>query len=403
MGDPNLAFVRHKSRHAVSWALAAFQRLANTPCAMVSSRPLEGRTAFVVGAGPSLARNGELLREANALGAAVIAVNASDPVLRTMGVVPDAVVARESIDFSADIAESQSPLIVLDVCAHPAAWTAAGDRLAWFIPGYPRHFTVCQRIGVRPLFGGSSALCSAVALATEWGAAQIVLVGTDLALGPDGSAYHSAAPRGDCVGRVEGDRIHFAGNVRNDEITRASGQVTQPKELLLERVPSHDFGELLPTIDTWTDQRQWLEQHAQRYRSRVQFANATEGGAGVIGWRSTTLESVLVGIPQRDPVQVERWCPVDDHMQAQITEGLLAECDVLEQVSREVIAERGPDLRMLRGVEGIAYGAPMVETLAAWRTIDAPKGSGEERCRHVHGAFVDAAQEARGLLGRAGA
>lgn len=397
MGDPNLAFIRHKSRHAVSWSLANLQRLAGRPSAMMPHQPLAGRTAFVVGAGPSLARNGELLRRANESGAAVLSVNASDPALRSLGVRADVCLMRESIDVSHDIAASEAPMIVLDVCAHPGAWTAAGDRAAWFIPGYPRHMTICQRLGVRPLFGGSSALCSTVALAIAWGAESIVLVGTDLALGLDGSAYHREAPRGDCVGHVDGDRIRFEGNEANDEVTRRSGQVLQPKTVTLERVAAHDFSGWLPTIDTWIDQRQWLETQAERHGGRVRLVNATEGGAGIVGWRSARLADVLDAVPTMEPVTIPAWYPVDEGMQEQLTADMRRECDLLESVSRQMLASRGPDLSLMRSLD--VYGSPLIETLAAWKTIDAPRGAGEERCRFVYGAFLDASEEARKIVG----
>lgn len=398
MGDPNLAFIRHKSRHAISFSLANLQRLDQHPCAVMPHQPLAGRTAFVVGAGPSLAQNGELLRQANEAGACVVSVNASDPALRSMGVRADVMVARESIDFSAEVEASEAAMIALDIAAHPAAWTVAGQRAAWFVPDYPRHLHLCQRLGIRPLDAGSSALCSAVALVTSWGAERVVLVGVDLALGKDGSAYHQAAPRGDCRGQVVNGRVVFSGNVRNDEITRASGQVTQPKVVALDRVPASDFSGWLPTIDVWRDQREWLEQHAERYGGHREFVNCTEGGAGIVGWRTGRLSDVLAasGIAQ-DPVEIPAWYPVDEGMREQLVADLLHECDVLESVSRQQLADSGPDLVALRSLD--VYGAPLVETLAAWRTIDAPTAGGEERCRYVYGAFLDASTEARGILG----
>lgn len=398
----NAAFIRWKSRHAVTWSLVNLQRLHLHPSAMSMGRPLEGRTAIVAGAGYPLTRNGEELREAQRRGATVIGVNSSAPVLRSLGVRPDAIVARESIDNSKEIAESDAPMVVLDVCAHPAMWTAAGDRCAWFFPGYPRHFGVLQRLGVRPVFGGTAAFTSAVALALEWGAARVVLVGAGLGMeSVDGELvpYHPAAPRGALRGRlVDDDAVEFWGNEANDAVAEASGQRPQPRVCRIVWLPSHDNGARLPALDTLNDERDWLQTQAVRHGRRVELLNATEGGAGIVGWRNVRLADVPSTYAHAEPARFPAVYPVRERERDMLREYLCAESETLRRMCDAALSPRGPQLDALARLPALHHGAALTETLAAWRLVDAPRGDALERSRYIYGALRDAAGEAIGVL-----
>jgi len=404
----NDAFVRHKSRHAITWALVNLQRIHERPCATTMGEPLKGRTAFVVGADYTLTRNGEWLREAQRKGGAIIGVNSSDPVMRRLGVRPDAIVVRESIDNSAEVRESDAAMVCVDVCAHPEIWTAAGERCAWFVPGYPRHFHITQRLGIRPTFGGSSAFTTAVHFALTWGAERIVLVGAGLALqqASDGTwrAYHPAAPRGDCVGMIHGDALHLIGNERNDAVCVRSGQQPQPKVIGFSRVPSQDWGEQLPIIDTLFDQRQWLEIEAGRHGQRVELIQASEGGAGVVGWRTRQLEDVVREMPERtDEIVFRANYPASvEDVRALATE-LRTECDLLERMSLEMLADGGPSFIGITRMERLHFGAPLIDKLAAHRLLDAPRGDPRSRCEFTYRTMAEIAGEARRILARADA
>ncbi len=397
------AFVRHKSRHAVTWALLNLRRLHEHASVTSAGTPLAGRTAIIVGAGPSLLRNGERLIDAQKKGVAILAVNSSDGALRALAVVPDVLVARESLDLGEDIAACRAPLIALDICAHPSMWDAAEGRLAWFIPGYPRHMRVCQGIGVRPVFGGTSALCSATKIALMWGAARIVLVGVDLALAPDGRAYHPDTPRlrdlrADVAVDGRGEHLAFSGWDENSALCLASGQPAQPSKQRFERVPAADWSAMLPTTDPWQDQRDWLEIEASRHGARVELLNATEGGGGIIGWRVTTLERVVSDEPQRDPIVVPAVYPVGRAENGMLIDELRRCADLQESISRCMLAPTGPDISRFQDHAGFVMGSPLTEALAAHRTIDAPKGDPAKRCAHIYGAHLEMAAEAQRIL-----
>ncbi len=374
------AWVRSKSRHAIEYMLGSLERLPDAPCASAPhGLPLKGRVAFVVGAGPSLEKNGHLLNEAKKRGA-VIAVNASAAACDAFGCMPDVVVCRETLNVSKQLAQSSAEVFALDVSTHPDCWGAAGTGAAWFFSGYPRHFDICEQLAVRPLFGGTSALCSAVALAHRWGAEAVALVGVDLMLGEDGAAYHPDAPRGDCSGRVEGDRILFKGNVADDELHLASGQPIPSKDV--EAVQT-TRGQMTTRI--WHEQAEWLFQFTNR--ALVPIFDCTEGGLDK-GILQRTLRHIIDWYPVVDTPGGSALCHSTDFQWVpsftvnQVKRRLLKEADVLEQIVAEGLDEDGPSITNLCLMEGFHAGALVAEGLGAVEVLDAHRQPpGLERAR----------------------
>lgn len=406
--DADEAFVRHKSRFALSWAMANLQRLSGSPSATSAGTPLAGRTTIVVGASYSLVNNVDLLKDAQDAGCAILAVNSSDPILRHHGVVPDAVIIRESLKHDADILESKAPLIVADIGVHPDTWTAAGDRLMWFVPGYPHLFRYSELVGVRPVFGGTSAFTTAVHLARTWGSTRIVLVGADLAMVQDDDGkwrgYHPKAPRGDQLGTIDPatpDIVEFAGNVNNDALHIASGQPPPPKRDGVVYVVSYDNGTTLPIICTLLDQKGWLETEASRHGKTVEYINCTEGGAGIVGWRSWELDDIVreeIHYPYGKPIQIPAVYPVTKRTQQQLTEILKAEAELQLNTSEQLLRKGGPNLEIMRHSDGIHLGSPLSEALSAWRQLDAPKGDVRREIEYVYTGMAEGARDALGIV-----
>ena len=180
-------FARHKAKSAMRAIVTNLAEAGSRPYLVTGDKPLEGSTVYVVGAGPSLSRALPHLADLSRHGY-VFAVNASARAVARV-TPPDVVVVRESVDVAGQLEGVEASLIALDLCASPAVWDVCRGRNAgWFIAGAVQHFGLAARLGVRPLFAGSSAITAAVALAHELGAWRIVLVGCDLAFA-DGLAY----------------------------------------------------------------------------------------------------------------------------------------------------------------------------------------------------------------------
>lgn len=281
MSEPDRLWIKHKSEQVYTYALRAMHRMADLPCATLTSEPLRGLPAYVVGAGPSLAGSVRHLPNCSERGA-VIVVNASARAAEASGVVPDVLVARESIDCSEQIRESRARHVVLDTGCHPALWDAAGDRAHWYLPGYPRHFAMGAHLAVSMLYSGTAALTAAVALAYHWGSREIVLVGVDLAYGPDGQVYHPDAPRGASRAAFAGGHVTITGDEADAARHVASGQPAPPIEQDVIEVPGVDGP--VQTQLTWADQIKWLANFAgARTALDTRWINMSDG-ACLDGW-----------------------------------------------------------------------------------------------------------------------
>lgn len=397
-------FVRYKSRHVITWTLVNMCRLSDFPGVLDRSRPLEGRTVLAVGAGPSLERNGEHIRLAQEKGIPVFAVNASDPACRLHGVRPDVLMVRESLELDDQIAQTEARSIVLDVGVHPKTWDAAKHHDAearWFIPTYPRHIQVCRRMGIRPMYGGTSAMTSAVSLALTWGASKVIACGVDLAGSPDGRVYHQAAPRGGAraVAVTNEGLYRWSGDEQDAQRSERSGQRPQPSEVGFEWVPSHDWSTLLPCLPTWQNQREWFATEASRRRGEVECVNATEGGGGILWWRNSGLRAELEAEPEATPLVIPPGQVIPPDHSDMLRADMIRDAHKLKTLAREMVDKTGPDLDLLMAMPQFVEGSRLLEALGEWRILDAPKDSGPDRCRYIYQAWMDAADEALRAMG----
>lgn len=400
-------FVRYKSRHVITWTLINLCRLHDFPGILDGTRPLEGRTVLCVGAGPSLEKNGEHVAIAREKGIPIFAVNASDSVLRSYGIDPDVVVMRESLELDDQVRASRARCLVLDVGVSPTTWDAARDHetaeARWFVPTYPRHIQACRRLGVRPMYGGTSAMTSAVSLAFTWGAAKVIACGIDLAGSPDGRVYHPKAPRGQAraVASTSEGLYKWTGDDQDKERSERSGQRPQPSEVGFEWIPSDDWSELLPCLPTWQNQREWLSTEAKRRLGKVECINATEGGGGTMWWRCAPLRETLEAEPEASPLVLPKGAVVSAEHSRMLRDDMIKDANKLRQLCREMVDPDGPDLRLLAHIPGLVEGTRLVEALGEWKLLDAPKESGAKRCRYIYETWAETADEALRAMGAA--
>jgi hypothetical protein len=406
--DIDVQWIRVKARWVMSYTMLALGRVHEVP--PIKTRASLGVPAFIVGAGPSLRINGDLLHAASLRGL-VLAVNASSPCCEHYNVTPDVVVARESIDMADQLAACRAPVIALDVSAHPSSWEAAGDRARWFIPSYPRHYEICRRLDVAPIEGGSSAVCTAVSLAREWGCDPIVLVGIDCAMASDGATYHPAAPRGAQIGKLieGGQRVEFSSNEQDEARHERSGQRAHGRESAVELCAGWGGGPDVHTIATWIDQGDWLGISAQRWGSRPKaLINATEGGIEIPGWEAKRLRETIDAMPiiYTDDVRATglfaheqiTGAPVSKVKAQACIETMLRECDRMHFVAEEMLRPRPSLANLVHG--GLMEMPELVEALASPELLNARLNHepGPKRTRAHAEALRQAAEAARELL-----
>lgn len=281
----DLSFVKHKARAATLNVVRHLVSLRTRPLPYALPRQSSrGGTVVVCGAGPSLPASLPLVARWQEAGALVFCVNASLPALAAAGITPDVCVVRESVSVGAHL-DHPCGLVVTDLAACDGAWERAG---AWFCGGYLQHFGTAAALGVRPLYAGTAALTAAVALAEDWGASRIVLVGTDLAFAADGAGYADGSAWAGYRGAMAADgRVELAGAgyQRMLEQSAASGMEGPPQRQDVYRVEAYGGADEVVALGTWVDQLRWLATFAERRAGRIDRVNATGAGARIDGWR----------------------------------------------------------------------------------------------------------------------
>jgi hypothetical protein len=228
------------------------------------------RPAFVVGAGPSLARNGRALGEVGGKGFILCAAAALKPLLG-LGVRPDVVLVLESSDTSGylrlDAAErailGDSAILAAASSAHPAHFGAEGFRKALFHLGGGEAQLLGQGLFL-PQGGNAGTAC--FALAWMWGLSPLVLVGQDQAY--EGDLLHAPGTADSVV------EDNFEGLVTVDAV--GGGTVTTNTSLLA-------------SINWYVEAALAISRKERAPR----LINASAGGAAIRGFEEMALGDVL--------------------------------------------------------------------------------------------------------------
>jgi hypothetical protein len=167
------------------WACRLLDNLGRTRRALPSTRPLEGRTAVILGAGPSLDLAGPHLDRWQAEGACIISTNTAARACAAHGVQPDVVCFAETDPIVSSHLEGVTPgVIVLGGYASVEladAAEATGCPVAFAVGPEPAVTTMALQLGMDPLWYSGCVAVMAVAIARYLGASRIVLAGVDAA------------------------------------------------------------------------------------------------------------------------------------------------------------------------------------------------------------------------------
>lgn len=226
-----------------------------------------GLPAFVVGAGPSLDKNRDLLRYAPG---PVIRINAA-----SKAAPGDVTLSVESNDLSAKLATDGVQCLGITT---PSALMRARaplrpiwvGEIAW----------VCEELtGVPRLMTSGGGTGAAVSLAHRWGCDPIVLVGQDLAW-TDGRVYAKATGFNDTVN----DKGEFTW-VESAKLPRPENPLPEQDELF--EVPTWGGQGTVHSSHAHMSLRMWLAAFSDS--AGVKCINATEGGGRIPGWEEHTL------------------------------------------------------------------------------------------------------------------
>ncbi|MBK8167269.1 MAG: DUF115 domain-containing protein [bacterium] len=253
-----------------------------------------GLPGVVIGAGPSLDRGLEALRQLQ--GRAVLcAASTALPPLARAGIVPDLVVVVEANDNTAHftgIPHLERMVLLADPQGHPAHFavpparnlalavrdTAAGDWLerAW---------------GCRPLASGGSVACTALSALHRLGCDPLVLTGMDLAL-TDGRTHAAGSTQGRRQGRFDAATGRFLFSSEDRPVSGA---------WQAELAPAWGGEASVPTRPAFNVYRLWFESAAETWAADRSLVNATGGGARIHGYREVDPDDLVGLLAERLP------------------------------------------------------------------------------------------------------
>lgn len=283
MDRTSQAFALFKAPH-IAEAIARNARLMTLDKCATHMRAVD--TVMVIGAGHTLPDDvhATLLHKREVV---TIAVNSALMPLASRGFWPDMLLCRESISMAEQIRRasevwrqmprSEWPIAVLDVGTHHDTWLACLEVCAdvrWFVPASTQTFGLAAHTGIEPLYGGTSNVTAAVALAERWGAERIELLGCTRAFGPDGQAYASGSDwstvkleRVEAATLPDGTVDHYLGHVSGleakDALHLASGQRPPLRVERMVPVVAID-GSRRWAPETLEGDREWLANFAAR-------------------------------------------------------------------------------------------------------------------------------------------
>lgn len=279
--------------------------------------------AFIIGAGPSLDKNIELLTQAARKGI-VIATNSGAVSLGKRGVEPQVVACLESIDASSKLRH----LPFIDRAVRAFSLTAAPETLRTGTgPLLPVHELLPQLDGPLeeltgqpglPVSGSVSTM--AFSLARALGCSPIVLVGQDLAY-TEGKTYAAGTGYESSTARLgEGGVVHIDWNA---EVLRVHGdaQGPAPPREPHRRVPAWGGQGEVDSVASFDNVRDFFHRTADLLRKAgfsTRLINATEGGVHIPGFEDLPLAQVLAGLPERSITAQDiaaqaraRWTPLE--------------------------------------------------------------------------------------------
>ncbi len=230
------------------------------------------RPCIVVGAGPSLDKNGHLLPQAKGR-AILIAAGSAINALLSQGVEPDLVVSIDPGEANyrhfANVRSTEIPLVYAPTLYPRIVAEYQGPRLVGTLNVLPFASWLFRFLGAEKgaMSSGPSVANTAWDLARLMGCNPIILVGLDLAYTDD---------RTHAEGAVHARKLETA--------TQGEGRYIRTLDI---------WGKPVLTSHAFEAMRIWFQQRVEACGGQVRCINATEGGIGIPGVPNRPLAEVL--------------------------------------------------------------------------------------------------------------
>ena len=302
MDDEKMAVIEetadHTRRsHGIDWSL---NYIKNLP-AMLKNTPIDAlfgkfecfrnSPVIIVGAGPSLAKNIDVLKKAQGKAYIIASATAYKPLHRA-GIRPDVVMVAEKVPMDEYFDVPGMPFVRLFVndVAHPSlhtrlskgTFTVFGDRGSALNKRFARHLGSHQ-----PISSGGNVTTQMLSIAYFMGFKDIIFVGHDLAYG-EGRAY--------CPGVVyEEKEIIYKGDTMREVGTYNGKHYVADRGLCwVPSLEGYSRGHRITSRSDWASFLVWMEGYLELNSDpAIKVINATQGGAYIRGMYHMTLRTAL--------------------------------------------------------------------------------------------------------------
>jgi len=241
-------------------------RYINDSCVLedISAKLPRDVPAIIVAAGPSLDKNGDMLKMAKGK-AFIIGCDTALRYLYKKGVVPDVAItvdAKKPERYFDDAGFEDMPLLTTCMSNYKVLEKGKGRKI-WFT-GLEFQIQFLKELGKNLSYrtGGGSVATAAFAICSSLGFKRIILVGQDLA--------------------YEGEFSHAGGE--HNRIRKEEEGITYVKGI--------DGGRVRTRAD-WVSFLKWYEKAVESVKGETEVIDATEGGALIEGTRLMTLGEVV--------------------------------------------------------------------------------------------------------------
>lgn len=225
----------------------------------------EGKTAYIVAAGPSLDYNFKELKRVNKKNSIIIAVGTVFYKMMKEGIPIDYVVISEANErVLRQIRENENSgvsLILLSTAHHEFAKRYRGPKYLAYQTGFALAEDAAKEEGSFTCEVGGSVSTLALDLSVKMGCKKIITVGLDLA--------------------YTNNYVHALDTSRRN--------ISDVKNL---RVIADMYGKEVYTTRSMDKYREWIENWITKVKD-VEFYNATEGGANIKGMQNVLLKEVI--------------------------------------------------------------------------------------------------------------
>ncbi len=287
----------HRIQEWIRAAAKNIPRAVDSPTLERLKGRFAGKPGILISPGPSLDRNIRHLQDAKDR-ALLVATNSAVHPLHRAGIVPEMVVALESLDLRPQFADvpwlDQIALVLGLNCFTPLYELPAKYRLPLVDQTVACGDWLVDTMGWHRFPSGGSVACAIFSVLYELGCDPIVLVGQDLAYSKN-ECYAEGATYGKL--RLTYDEQ----NKRFDAEERSAA-----REALLQTTglnPGVQMGAI--SVDAWGGQgmvqttktfdlyRSWFAGAAETWAADRRLINATEGGAHIAGFEELSLSAAI--------------------------------------------------------------------------------------------------------------